>query len=164
MNTLTILLCSLITIGTFLAWEFVAWFTHKYIMHGFLWVWHKSHHTVHDHALEQNDWFAAMFSLPCIGLFYYATLVVYNPYLIACGIGIFCYGLFYLIFHDIVVHQRIRWRPRKRSRYLQRMINAHYTHHKKHSKEGCEAFGFLYAPKKYVVKDLELRENRQETQ
>jgi len=164
MNALTLLLCSLITIGTFLVWELVAWFTHKYIMHGVLWVWHKSHHTVHDHALEHNDWFAAVFSLPCIGLFYYATLVVYNPYLIACAIGIFCYGLFYLIFHDVIVHQRIRWRPRKRGRYLQRMINAHYIHHKKHSKEGCEAFGFLYAPKKYAVKDLALKQNRKETQ
>ena len=24
--------------------EFMAWFTHKYIMHGFLWVLHKDHH------------------------------------------------------------------------------------------------------------------------
>lgn len=164
MDAATIILCSLIVIGMFLFWEFVAWFTHKYIMHGFLWIWHKSHHTVHDHALEKNDWFAVVFSLPSIGLFYYATIVTYNPYLIACGIGILCYGIFYAIFHDVIVHQRIKWRPRKRSRYLQRMINAHYVHHAKHSKEGCEAFGFLYAPKKYAVKDLTLKKNRQETQ
>ena len=24
--------------------EFVAWFTHKYVMHGFLWFLHKDHH------------------------------------------------------------------------------------------------------------------------
>lgn len=164
MDAVTIILCALIVIGVFLFWEFVAWFSHKYIMHGVLWVWHKSHHTVHDHALEKNDWFAVVFSLPSIGLFYYATIVTYNPYLIACGLGILCYGIFYAIFHDVIVHQRIKWRPRKRSRYLQRMINAHYVHHAKHSKEGCEAFGFLYAPKKYAVKDLTLKKNRQETQ
>lgn len=164
MNAVTLMLCSVITLGTFLLWEVVAWFSHKYIMHGFLWVWHRSHHTVHDHALEQNDWFAVMFSLPCMGLFYYATLVDYNPYLIACGLGIFCYGLFYLIFHDIIVHQRIQWRPRKRSRYLRRMINAHYIHHNKHTKEGCEAFGFLYVPKKYGINDFTLKDNRQDTQ
>ena len=155
-----ITICSLIVIGTFLFWEFVAWFTHKYIMHGILWTWHKSHHSVHDHALEKNDWFAVVFSLPSIGLFYYASIVSYNPYLLAIGLGIFCYGAFYLIFHDVIVHQRIKWKPSKRSSYLQRMINAH----SKHTKENCEAFGFLYAPKKYEPKkDFKLRKERQET-
>ena len=79
-------------------------------------------------------------------LIYYASLVIYNPYLIAVGIGIFCYGAFYLIFHDIIVHQRMKWRPQKRSKYLQRMIHAHYVHHSRHTKEGCEAFGFLICP------------------
>lgn len=164
MNIQLIIVCSLIAIGTFLFWEFIAWFTHKYIMHGILWRWHKSHHTVHDHTLERNDLFALVFSTPSIGLFYYATLVQYNPYLIAVGIGIFCYGLFYLIFHDIIVHQRIRWKPSNRSKYLQRMINAHYVHHSKHTKDDCEAFGFLYAPKKYDVKKFSFKKNRQETQ
>jgi hypothetical protein len=94
--------------ATFLFWEFIAWFTHKYIMNGFLWHWHKSHHTVHDHTLERNDFFALVFSTPCIGLLYYATLINYNPYWMSVGIGIFCYGAFYFIFHDIIVHQRIK--------------------------------------------------------
>jgi beta-carotene 3-hydroxylase len=62
------------------------------------------------------------------------------------------------------VHQRVPWRPRKRSRYLQRMINAHYIHHSKHTKTGCEAFGFLYAPKKYEAKNFELKKERSQTQ
>ncbi|RAV98622.1 sterol desaturase family protein [Pseudochryseolinea flava] len=164
MSILTIILCAFIVIATFLFWEFVAWFSHKYIMHGFLWVWHKSHHTVHNHELERNDLFAVVFSIPSIAIFYYFTIVHYNPYMIAVGIGILCYGIFYFIFHDIIVHQRIRWRPVKRSRYLQRMINAHYVHHAKHTKEDCEAFGFLYAPKKYEPKIFSFKQNRQETQ
>src|SRR5687767_3320181 len=160
----TMLFCSLIVIGTFLFWEFVAWFTHKYIMHGILWVWHKSHHTVHHDVLERNDLFALVFSIPSIWIFYHFTLVDYNPYMVSVGIGIFCYGLFYLIFHDIIVHQRIQWRPAKRSRYLQRMINAHYIHHSKHTREGCEAFGFLYAPKKYKPKTFKLKNQRSQTQ
>lgn len=164
MNWTLILICSLITIATFLFWEFVAWFSHKYIMHGFLWTWHKSHHTVHDHKLERNDLFAVVFSLPSIGMFYYFSLVSYNPYMLAAGLGIFLYGIFYLIFHDIIVHQRIRWRPAKRTRYLQRMIHAHYIHHSKHTKEGCEAFGFLYAPKKYAPKNTESKSKRSPTQ
>jgi beta-carotene 3-hydroxylase len=164
MNWQLIGICSIIAIATFLFWEFVAWFTHKYIMHGILWTWHKSHHTVHDDALERNDLFAVVFSLPSIGLFYYFSLITYNPYLLAVGLGIFLYGVFYFIFHDIIVHQRIRWRPEKRSRYLQRMIHAHYIHHNKHTKEGCEAFGFLYAPKKFETKKFIYKKKRTETQ
>ncbi len=164
MDWLLLLVCSLIVIGTFLFWEFVAWFTHKYVMHGVLWTWHQSHHTVHDHALEKNDWFAVVFSIPSIALIYYSTIATYNPYLLSVGVGIFCYGLFYMIFHDVIVHQRIKWRPKSRSNYLNRMIHAHYVHHAKHTKEDCEAFGFLIAPKKYDVKNLQLKKDRQETQ
>ena len=127
-------------------------------------VWHKSHHTVHDHSLEKNDWFAVVFSIPSIALFYYFTLVTYNPYMLSVGLGIFCHGLFYLVFHDIIVHQRMKWRPKNRSKYLQRMIHAHYIHHCKHSKEDCEAFGFLYAPKKYEPKKFTFKKDRKETQ
>ena len=56
----------LIVLGTFIFMEGVAWFTHKYIMHGFLWSWHKSHHKKHDHFLEMNDLFAVVFSIPSI--------------------------------------------------------------------------------------------------
>lgn len=163
MSFTTVVLCVLIAAATFLFWEFIAWFTHKYIMHGFLWRWHKSHHTVHHHPFELNDLFALVFSLPCIGLLYYATVVRYNPYLIAVGIGIFCYGAFYFIFHDVIVHQRIRWRINKKSKYLRRLINAHYIHHTSHKKEGGEAFGFLIAPKKYEPEISQENKRRKET-
>lgn len=162
MSLLTICLCALITVATFLLWEGVAWLTHKYVMHGFLWVWHKSHHTVHDHSLEKNDWFAVVFSIPSIGLFYYGSVVSYSPYVHAVALGIFCYGVFYLVFHDIIVHQRVKWRPVQQSRYLKRMINAHYIHHSRHSKEGCVAFGFLFAPKRFESKNFQIRTERRE--
>lgn len=164
MNWQLIIICSLITVVTFVFWEGVAWFTHKFVMHGFLWRWHKSHHTVHDHTLEKNDLFAVVFSVPSIGLFYYFSLVEYNPYMLSVAFGIFLYGVFYLIFHDIIVHQRVRWLPKNRSRYLQRMINAHYVHHSKHSKDGGESFGFLFASKKYDAKQFIFRKSRTETQ
>ena len=159
-----ILICAFITVGTFLFWEFVAWFSHKYIMHGILWTWHKSHHTVHDHAVEKNDLFAVVFSIPSIALFIISASVYRSPYLFSVALGIFFYGLFYLVFHDIIVHQRIKWRPAKRSKYLQRMIHAHYIHHARHTKEDCEAFWFLYAPKKFEPKKFMIKEKRQDTQ
>lgn len=152
MSTLTIIICGIIVIGTFLFMEGVAWFTHKYIMHGFLWVWHESHHKKHDHTLERNDLFALVFSIPSITLLYFSWGI--NPYLSAVGLGILCYGIFYFLFHDVIVHQRIKWRISKKSKYLKRMINAHYIHHKKHTKEDGEAFGFLYAPKKFEKKEI----------
>lgn len=164
MNATSIFFSALIVVITFLAWEFVAWFSHKYIMHGFLWAWHKSHHTVHDHTFEKNDWFGVVFSLPSITLFYYGSWVSYNPYVLSVAIGILCYGIFYFIFHDIIVHQRIKWKPLHQSSYLKRMINAHYVHHGKHSKDGCEAFGFLYAPKKYQSKEFQFKKDRNATQ
>lgn len=149
MNATVLTGCVLLSISTFVAWEGVAWFTHKYIMHGFLWCWHRSHHQVNRSVLERNDLFAVCFSVPSIVLLYYFSLVDFNPYLISVGAGIFCYGIFYFVFHDIIVHQRIKCRLPEKSRYLQRMINAHVAHHRSHSREGCEAFGFLFAHRKY---------------
>ena len=144
-----ILINALIIIATFFFMEWVAWFTHKYIMHGFLWSWHRSHHTVHNHALERNDLFALVFSIPSFLLIYLSTLLFGYNYFTSVGVGILCYGLFYFIFHDIIVHRRIKIKFKAHNKYLKRIINAHYVHHEKHTKEGGEAFGFLYAPKKY---------------
>ena len=138
-------------IGAFLFMEFVAWFTHKYIMHGFLWSWHRSHHKVHDHTLEKNDLFAVVFSVPSIGLILAGTLTDLK-FLLAIGLGIAAYGAFYIIFHDIIVHRRVNIKYKAKSKYMKRIMNAHYIHHKTHTKEGAEAFGFLYAPKKYEPK------------
>ena len=43
---------------TFFMMEFMAWFTHKYVMHGFLWKLHADHHNKdHDSWFERNDFF-----------------------------------------------------------------------------------------------------------
>lgn len=139
-------------IGTFFLMEGVAWATHKYIMHGFLWTWHRSHHTVHNHALERNDLFALVFSVPSVTLIVIGFELPTVDYLKFVGFGILAYGLFYFIFHDVIVHRRIKIKFKAKSNYLRRIINAHYVHHEKHSKEGGQAFGFLFAPKKYDVK------------
>ncbi len=139
-------------IGTFFLMEGVAWATHKYIMHGFLWTWHRSHHTVHNHALERNDLFALVFSVPSVALIVIGFEIPSVDYLKFVGFGILAYGLFYFIFHDIIVHRRIKIKFKAKSNYLRRIINAHYVHHEKHSKEGGQAFGFLFAPKKYDVR------------
>lgn len=139
----------LIVISTFFFMEFVAWFTHKYIMHGFLWSWHRSHHTVRKGLLEKNDLFAFVFSVPAILLIITGSLFPRIHLFMYVGFGITAYGIFYVLFHDILVHRRIRIKFKPKSKYLKRLIHAHYIHHQKHTKDGCEAFGFLYAPEKY---------------
>ncbi|VAW03475.1 Beta-carotene hydroxylase, partial [hydrothermal vent metagenome] len=38
----------LTVLASTIAMEFIAWGTHKYIMHGFGWSWHRDHHERHD--------------------------------------------------------------------------------------------------------------------
>ncbi|AWL10124.1 Beta-carotene 3-hydroxylase [Aquirufa nivalisilvae] len=139
----------LMWLGTFLLMEGIAWFTHKYIMHGVMWNWHESHHVHHKNALEKNDLFSVVFGvLSTLTIILGAEIEAYRP-LLWIGLGIASYGLCYFIFHDIIVHRRIKVKFKTKNTYLKRLIKAHYVHHEVHEKEGAEAFGFLYAPKKY---------------
>lgn len=139
----------LLWLGTFLFMEGMAWFTHKYIMHGIMWNWHESHHVHHKNVLEKNDLFSVVFGvLSTLTIIIGAEMEAYRP-LLWIGLGIATYGLCYFIFHDIIVHRRIKIKFKTKNTYLKRLIKAHYVHHEVHEKEGAEAFGFLYAPKKY---------------
>lgn len=142
----------LIVAGTFFFMEGVAWFTHKYIMHGILWSWHRSHHKVHPHPLEMNDLFAVVFSIPSISLIVMGYEIDSLFWFRYVGFGVLAYGIFYFLFHDVLVHRRVKINIKVKSGYLRRIMNAHYVHHESHDKEGGRAFGFLYAPKKYGVK------------
>lgn len=137
----------LIAVGVFFLMEFVAWFTHKYIMHGFLWSLHKDHHVKTKSRFELNDFFGIFFAAIAIMLI---TLGVKElNYLFWIGIGMTAYGLAYFIFHDVIVHKRIKIGLITRSRYLQGIIKAHKIHHSNSKKEECRSFGFLYTKKEY---------------
>ena len=98
----------LLWLGTFLGMEGVAWFTHKYIMHGIMWNWHESHHVHHKNKLEKNDLFSVVFGISStLTIIVGAEIPEYWP-LFWIGLGIATYGIFYFIFHDIIVHRRIK--------------------------------------------------------
>ena len=63
---------AIVFISTFLFMEFMAWFSHKYIMHGFLWSLHKDHHNqnLKTSWWERNDLFFVMYALVSMGFFY----------------------------------------------------------------------------------------------
>ena len=143
-----------IAVGVFFFMEFMAWFTHKFVMHGFLWVWHEDHHRHHKNVLEKNDLFAVVFAVISISLFAIGKFVEGWSVMTYIGLGVLFYGIFYFVFHDIIVHRRVKIKFIAKSRYMKRIMRAHYIHHKVHTKQGAEAFGFLYAPEKYETKDL----------
>ncbi|MBE7185801.1 MAG: sterol desaturase family protein [Methylobacterium mesophilicum] len=148
----------LITLGTFLLMEFGAYAAHRWIMHGFGWGWHKSHHEEHEDTFEKNDLYAVCFALISIALFALGSF--YVPALWWVALGILFYGIFYFIFHDGLVHHRWLFRNPPRNGYLKRLYQAHRLHHATEGKEGAVSFGFLYAPPIHKLKQ-QLRENRQ---
>jgi beta-carotene 3-hydroxylase len=123
--------------------EVFAHLMHRYVMHGPLWVIHRSHHVPRHTRLELNDLFGIVFALPSIALIYAGTHG--HPLLLAVGIGMAAYGLVYWGFHDVLVHRRIphHWVPKRG--YLRRIFQAHLIHHRTQTKDGAESFGFLYA-------------------
>ena len=141
-------LALLTVLVTFLAMEGVAWSSHKYIMHGFGWGWHRDHHEPHDRPLEKNDRFAIVGAALSIGMF-----AVGSPWLMGLrarspgtwiGLGVLAYGIVYSLVHDGLAHQRyFRWVPRKG--YARRLVQAHKLHHATLGKEGGVSFGFLFA-------------------
>lgn len=135
---------ALVFFAAFAGMEGVAYLTHKYVMHGSLWCLHESHHRPRTGWFEKNDLFAVIFTVPSI-LFIYLG-VNYIPILLWVGLGMTAYGVAYFIFHDVIVHRRIRTRYKPKSGYMKRIVRAHWLHHACHERDGAVSFGFLYAP------------------
>ena len=139
---MTILVPILIILASIAAMEWVAWASHKYIMHGFGWGWHRDHHESHDHVLEKNDLFAVVFGSIVFVMFamgYYVSDALWWT-----AFGITMYGLIYTLVHDGLVHQRFwKWTPKRG--YAKRLVQAHRLHHATIGKEGGVSFGFVLA-------------------
>jgi beta-carotene 3-hydroxylase len=141
-----------IVIATIAAMEWVAWASHKYIMHGWGWGWHRDHHEPHSNLLEKNDLYALVGAGMSISMF-----AVGSPWVMGellglsawapgtwIGLGILGYGIIYTLVHDGLVHQRyFRWVPRRG--YARRLVQAHKLHHATIGKEGGVSFGFVVA-------------------
>lgn len=137
---------------TFAFMEFVAWFTHKHVMHGFLWRLHSDHHRRdHDHFFERNDAFFLIFALPGIAFIYFGVMNGAMDPRLWIGIGITLYGMAYLFVHDIFIHQRVKFLTRTDNVYFTALRKAHKVHHKHRDKEDGECFGMLWPPRKYLI-------------
>ena len=140
----------LITLGTFVGMECVAWLAHKYLMHGGLWVLHEDHHKKNPTSFfEKNDYFFLIFALPgiaCLGL---GTFINGLLPLMFVGLGITIYGFAYFLVHDIFIHQRFKLFRNANNIYFRAIRRAHKMHHKHLGKEDGECFGMLFVPFKY---------------
>ncbi len=138
-----------------LGMEFVAWFAHKYLMHGWLWIWHEDHHKPHfekEGFFEKNDLFFLVFAIPSAAAYILGSTYDHLGWLFFVGIGISIYGLIYFLIHDVYIHQRFRWFRQLDSKYSRAILRAHGAHHAKSSKEDCESFGLLIVNPDYFKK------------
>ncbi len=145
-----ILINTLITLATFISMEAVAWFTHKYVMHGFLWMLHRDHHKKDTYGFfEHNDFFFLIFAIPGIlGLLFGMQSGIYT-WFFWIGLGVTLYGFTYFIVHDVFIHQRIKWLRNSDNFYFRAIRRAHKIHHKHLGKHDGECFGMLWVPLKY---------------
>lgn len=138
----------LVFLSTFFIMEFMAWATHKYLMHGLMWYFHKDHHQEEPGFFERNDVFFLIYAIPswlCImlGMMYEYYLSVW------IGFGIALYGLCYFLVHDVYIHRRLKWLRDIDHPYFYAIRKAHKIHHKKRDKLHGECFGMLIVPMKY---------------
>jgi beta-carotene 3-hydroxylase len=143
-----------ITLAAFAGMEFVAWFAHKYIMHGFLWKWHEDHHKPDMHSgsfWEKNDRFFLVFATPgiiCLAAGSFGSA----HWLFFVGLGITLYGAIYFLIHDVYIHRRFKWFRHLDNRYSRAVLRAHGAHHAKVTKEDGESFGLLVINPKFFKK------------
>lgn len=150
----------LVLLATFLIMEGITWCTHRYVMHGFLWVLHRDHHQPEPGFFEKNDMFFVIFAVPSILLIYSGT-VNGTWWMQAIGFGIMAYGLAYFLVHDVIIHQRFKWFTRSNNSYVRAIRWAHKMHHKHLDRHEGESFGMLFVARKYWRKIREDKKRRE---
>ncbi|MEP5938319.1 MAG: sterol desaturase family protein [Erythrobacter sp.] len=143
-----IVIAILIVLVTVLGMEWIAWASHKYIMHGWGWGWHRDHHEPHNNKLEKNDLYGIVGAVMSISMFILGSEMVLGASAwwpaTWIGLGVMFYGIIYTVVHDGLVHQRyFKYVPK--SGYAKRLVQAHKLHHATIGKEGGVSFGFVLA-------------------
>ena len=145
---------TLVTLSGVVGMEFMAWFTHKFVMHGFLWQWHEDHHLPRHQKegfFEKNDRFFLVYAVPSAACYIYGS-ATQTWWIFFVGIGISIYGLIYFLIHDVYIHRRFQWFKLLDNAYSRAILRAHGSHHAKQTKEHTESFGLLVIHPKYFRK------------
>ena len=137
---------------TVLGMEGFAYVAHRWVLHGFGWFLHESHHRPRQGNWELNDLYAAIFAVPSFLLILGGVQLGWWPGCTWIGAGIAAYGAIYFGFHDVIVHRRIATRYLPRSSYMKRIVQAHRLHHVVETRQGNVSFGFIWAPSPEALK------------
>jgi beta-carotene 3-hydroxylase len=130
---------AVLVLVAFVLMEPAAYLTHRFVMHGRLGAWHRSHHQVRDQTFEANDLYPVVGAAISIVIIALGTAVDSLTALAWVGAGITLYGVGYLFVHDLYIHRRVasftwQWAP------LEHVREAHRIHHL----WAGEPFGFLF--------------------
>ncbi len=150
LDTTLLIVYLVVMLLTFLFMEAVAWFLHKYVMHGFGWFLHEDHHRYTKKRFEKNDVFGLFFAGLSIILIFTGFFGGFDIRFFL-GIGVAMYGAGYFLVHDIFFHRRVKIKYRPKSKYIKRVLHAHSVHHQKSKAHEGICFGFLYASRQYVL-------------
>ena len=128
----------LIVVASFALMEPVTAGVHRWVMHGFGWGLHRSHHRPRPGLLERNDLFPVMFAsvtmlAMAVGFRWWG-----RDLLVPASVGVTGYGVTYAFVHDVYIHQRVRFGPRVA--FLERRKSAHLMHHTR----GEAPYGMLF--------------------
>ncbi|SIO06308.1 sterol desaturase family protein [Algoriphagus halophilus] len=131
--------------------ELSGWAIHKYLMHGPLWMIHKTHHQPSKYAFELNDLFSVLFGSIAIVLIIVGLKEF--DYRFWMGVGISLYGFLYFILHDVLIHRRVKWFQKPKSKFLKAIFRAHQAHHRTNKKDDAVSFGLFLVPKEYYKEE-----------
>ena len=124
--------------------EPIAWFIHKYLMHGPLWFIHEDHHNIDPNKKFQlNDSFALFFVAPSFFSILFGGLYK-MPILSGTGYGIMFYGVVYFYVHEVIIHKRYKLFKTPKNSYIHWLTRAHRRHHAKVDKSQSTDFGMLF--------------------
>lgn len=143
MATSTALLAAL----GFVAMEPITYAVHRWVMHGWGWAWHASHHRPATGRFEANDRFPVVFAALAGAAMATGFAVAAVAWLVPLTWGVSAYGAVYLAVHDLFIHARWRRRApasvgageRHRWPVLDQLAAAHAGHHR----SGGEPYGML---------------------
>ena len=132
---------------SFVGMEILSYVVHRYLLHGFLWRIHKTHHEAHHGIFEWNDVFSTLFALAAIVLIILGANDPFGDPRFGLGVGITVYGILYFIVHDLFTHRRFI--PfSSESGWMRLIRRAHQRHHQTADKAGNEPYGLLLFPYK----------------
>jgi beta-carotene 3-hydroxylase len=139
------------TVLGFAVMEFSGWAIHKFLMHGPLWMIHKTHHQPSKYAFELNDLFSLLFgSIALILIFIGVEELDYRFWM---GVGISLYGMLYFFLHDVLIHRRIKWFQKPKNAFLKGIFKAHQAHHRTNKKDDAVSFGLFVVPREYFKEE-----------